>query len=241
MGCMQVIPVIDLKGGQVVHARRGERHSYAPVRSALCAGSEPIEVVTAFLRVHDFMTFYVADLDAIQGLGDHGDIIAALGRTFPDRRFWVDNGLADSQTCHAWLARDLGDLVIGSEAQRDSAILDALADRRDRIILSLDHKDGRFLGPSALRSDHARWPRRVIAMTLSRVGSGSGPDFDLIDELHGRAPAKSIIAAGGVRGGDDLLALARRGVHGVLVATALHDRRIAGPEIAAASVTGPAR
>ncbi|HQS46207.1 MAG TPA: histidine biosynthesis protein, partial [Xanthobacteraceae bacterium] len=32
---MQVIPVIDLKGGRVVHARQGARHLYAPIVSPL--------------------------------------------------------------------------------------------------------------------------------------------------------------------------------------------------------------
>jgi phosphoribosylformimino-5-aminoimidazole carboxamide ribotide isomerase len=70
-------------------------------------------------------------------------------------------------------------------------------------------------------------------MTLSRVGSGGGPDLALLRRWRGEAPAKKIFAAGGVRGGEDLLALADCGISGVLVATALHERRIGQAEIAA--------
>ncbi|NBR98589.1 MAG: histidine biosynthesis protein, partial [Betaproteobacteria bacterium] len=32
---MQIVPVLDLRDGIVVHARRGDRASYAPLRSSL--------------------------------------------------------------------------------------------------------------------------------------------------------------------------------------------------------------
>jgi len=41
---MRVIPVIDLKGGVAVHAVRGERERYRPVRSRIAAGSDPVEL-----------------------------------------------------------------------------------------------------------------------------------------------------------------------------------------------------
>jgi len=234
---VQVIPVIDLKNGQVVHARRGERDAYQPIRSALCQGSQPLDVVAGLLRVHPFETLYIADLDAIQGRGDNLAAIRSLHQAFPDLRLWVDNGLADADIGRAWLALELGDLVLGSEVQRDLSTLVGLADATARIILSLDHKDDRFLGPAELRTTPALWPPRVIAMTLSRVGSAAGPDVELLDALARAAPGRQIFAAGGVRGGEDLVQLVRRGVSGVLVATALHAEWIGSAEIAAVAST----
>jgi phosphoribosylformimino-5-aminoimidazole carboxamide ribotide isomerase len=232
---VEIIPVIDLKGGQVVHAQRGERDSYRPVRSQLCRGSEPVDVVAGLLTVHPFATLYIADLDAIQARGNSVVSIRQIRQSFPALRLWVDNGLADPAACRDWLAQDVGDLVLGSEAQRDRAILHALSDgdARRHLILSLDYKDDRFLGPPDLLSAASLWPDRIIVMTLSRVGSRGGPDFDLLRRWREDAPTKKIFAAGGVRGGEDLLALADCGTSGVLVATALHERRIGRAEIAA--------
>jgi len=232
---VEVIPVIDLRGGEVVHARRGERDSYRPVRSQLCAGSAPLEVVAGLLAAYPFATLYIADLDAIQGRGSNIESIRRIRHRFPDLRLWVDNGLADAAACRDWLAQGLGELVLGSETQSDRATLEALSDdgARERLILSLDYRDDRFLGPPDLLSAQALWPHRLIVMTLSRVGSGGGPDLDLLRRWRKEAPAKKIFAAGGVRGGEDLLALADCGISGVLVATALHERRIGRPEIAA--------
>jgi len=234
---VKIIPVIDLMGGDVVHARRGERHAYRPLNSPLCSGSSPADVVAGYLNVHPFAMIYIADLDAIMGGGDSSAIIADLRCRFPSVAFWVDNGLSSPGDCRAWLKLGLGDLVLGSEAQRDISVIDSLSPEvaADRIILSLDFKDGQFLGPSALRDQTELWPRRLIAMTLSRVGSDAGPDFILLDHLRTKAPGKNIFAAGGVRGGEDLVELHRRGIGGVLIASALHSGRIGEREIAAVS------
>src|SRR5215510_3725578 len=145
---MEVIPVIDLKGGEVVHARRGERDSYRPVRSQLCRGSAPVDVVAGLLGVYPFATLYIADLDAIQARGHNLTPIRRIGQAFPALRLWVDNGLADAAACRDWLAQNVSELVLGAEAQRDRAILHELSDddARGRLILSLDYKDDRFLG-----------------------------------------------------------------------------------------------
>ena len=232
---MEVIPVIDLKAGEVVHAQRGERDSYRPVRSQLCRGSAPVDVVAGLLTVHPFATLYIADLDAIQARGDSTAAIRQIRQSFPELRLWVDNGLAVPAACRDWLAQDLGDLVLGSEAQRDRTVLEALSDddARRHLIFSLDYKNDRFLGPPELLSTPSLWPGRIIVMTLSRVGSRGGPDLDLLRRWRNEAPAKKIFAAGGVRGGEDLLALADCGISGVLVATALHEPRIGRAEIAA--------
>jgi phosphoribosylformimino-5-aminoimidazole carboxamide ribotide isomerase len=239
---VEIVPVIDLRNGEVVHARRGERDSYRPVQSQLCSGSAPGDVVAGLRGVYPFATLYIADLDAIQGRGDNDASIREIRQRFPALRLWVDNGLAEADACRSWLAHELGTLVLGSEAQRDHAILQDLSDddARRNLVLSLDYKDDRFLGPPELLAATELWPHRLIVMTLSRVGSGGGPDLALLRRWRTEAPARKIFAAGGVRGGEDLIDLARRGVSGVLVATALHDRRIGRGEIAAVEDPRPA-
>ncbi len=230
---MKVIPVIDLKGGEVVHARRGARDTYAPVASRLCRGSRPQDVVAGLLGVHPFDTLYVADLDAIAGRGDHETALDVLARAFPRLALWVDRGLGAEEACRAWLARRDATLVLGSETMGDAGLLRRLHDRAPRLVLSLDYRGDRFLGPPEILDRVEDWPERVIVMTLARVGSDAGPDLDRLDEVRRRAPGRALFSAGGVRDGADLAALARRGVAGALVATALHDRRIGPNEIAA--------
>ena len=64
---MRIVPVIDIKGGVVVHARRGKRESYAPLRSPLVQSSEPVAVARALTTLCRTRILYVADLDALAG------------------------------------------------------------------------------------------------------------------------------------------------------------------------------
>ncbi len=228
---MEVIPVIDLKGGEVVHARRGERAAYRPIATPLAVGSAPEAVLAGLFGLFPFRKVYVADLDAIAGGAGHGAVLADLAARFPEVEFWVDNGVGTEAAARAWLARHPGVLVIGSESQSDAALLAALAGER-RVVLSLDFRGEDFLGPPAILTEAARWPGRVIAMTLARVGAGAGPDFARLAEIRARAEGRALYAAGGVRDADDLAALAAGGIAGVLVASALHSGALDGAALA---------
>jgi phosphoribosylformimino-5-aminoimidazole carboxamide ribotide isomerase len=229
---MEIIPVLDLKGGVVVRARMGERHLYAPIVTPLAATSDPLDVARGLLGVHPFTTLYVADLDAIEGKGDNGTALRRITHGCPGVSLWVDNGIAAAAAAARWLDAGLGSLVLGSETQRDASLVRALAGD-DRIILSLDFRGDTFQGPSTILDDPAAWPARVIAMTLARVGSGAGPDLDRLAAVRRSALGRRIYAAGGVRDAADLAALARAGIAGALVATAMHDGRLGRAELEA--------
>ena len=227
MNLLEVIPVIDLRKGDVVHARLGQRAAYRPVRSSLCEGSAPAAVVEGLLGLYPFPTLYAADLDAIEGNGDNLASLTALRRRFPALALWVDAGFRDPDQCLEWLRRDLGDPVLGSETQSGLGSLARLAasPAAGRTVLSLDFADDRFLGPAELLQP-ALWPSRVIVMTLARVGSGAGPDLARLSRLSVGGFGRRLYAAGGVRDADDLTRLQEAGAAGVLIASALHDGRI---------------
>jgi HisA/HisF family protein len=228
---MQIIPVLDLKDGTVVRAQMGERDRYRPIETQLAATSDPVDVARGLLSVHPFQTVYIADLDAIEGRGNNDAAIESIRQAFPQTSLWVDNGIADPASASAWLARTNHCLVVGSETQRDPTVARELSDH-DRVVLSLDFRAAQFAGPAELLDDTGVWPKRLIVMTLARVGSGAGPDTARIAEIRARAPGRSIYAAGGVRDAGDLAALQQLGVAGALVATSLHDGRLSGADIA---------
>ncbi|MGN6571992.1 MAG: HisA/HisF-related TIM barrel protein [Pseudolabrys sp.] len=230
---MKVIPVIDLKGGTVVHARRGDRNNYRPIVTPLAAGSAPADVVDGLLSLHPFQALYIADLDAIGGGAGNDDAIAALKSRFPQLSLWVDSGIGSLSAARAWLARGLGHLVLGTESLTDADTAAQLADDAD-VVLSLDFRGADFQGPAALIENATAWPRRVIVMTLDRVGSHAGPDLErlrAIKDLAGRN--REVHAAGGVRDSADLRALAQASIAGALVATSLHDGRITSADLRA--------
>jgi phosphoribosylformimino-5-aminoimidazole carboxamide ribotide isomerase len=226
MTAFELVPVIDLMTGLVVHARAGDRDRYRPLEGSVIAASpEPEAVIRGLLDLHPFRSCYIADLDAIRKQGDHKPLIRDLKLAFPEIRFWVDGAFTGECACRRFLSADLGDLVLGSESQDDPRLLELFRDD-PRVVLSLDFMGDRPLGASALFETPDLWPERVIVMTLARVGVGAGPDLDRLRAVRAAAPDKRIYAAGGVRGADDLAALEALGCAGVLVASALHDGRL---------------
>lgn len=225
---MQVIPVIDVKGGVVVHAHGGDRSTYAPLKSPLADGPDPLTVIQGFMRLHPFETLYVADLDGImQGDPDHRTL-HALRKAFPEPEIWLDNGMPVAGA-EAGQFQNLARVrpVIGTESLRHSdeflAISNAIAGSTGLApILSLDFSKGVILGADLMRMP-AAWPDTVIVMTLDAVGSNAGPDVTLIRHLRAatRRPIR-LVAAGGVRSKRDLVTLAAAGASAALVATALH-------------------
>jgi phosphoribosylformimino-5-aminoimidazole carboxamide ribotide isomerase len=235
---MDLIPVLDLKGGQVVRARMGQRQNYQPINTPLAPSSDPLEVMHGLLGVHAFRTFYVADLDAIEGGADNRAVVRRL-RRHGAVDLWIDNGIADLGAVRRWMAEDWGDLVIGSETQGDAALLQQVGGEAC-IVLSLDFRGEQFIGPSAIIEAAELWPPRVIVMSLGRVGSKAGPDLARLEQIQRAAGHRcSIYAAGGIRHLADLLMLQNAGVHGALIASCLHDRSVTAAEIGALQIAPP--
>jgi HisA/HisF family protein len=233
---VEVIPVIDLKAGVVVHARMGQRDRYRPIETPLSATSDPVDVTRGLMSLYPFKTLYVADLDAIERTGDNHAALARVKAAVPGLTLWVDNGIGSLDAAKRFLDSELGHLVLGSETQTGLDLVHHFA-HDPRAVLSLDFRTDAFQGPPVLLVDPTCWPRRVIAMTLARVGSGAGPDLERLRTIRDAAAkdtatSRQVYAAGGVRDAADLATLRQLGVAGALVASCLHDGRLRGEEIA---------
>jgi phosphoribosylformimino-5-aminoimidazole carboxamide ribotide isomerase len=226
---MKIIPVMDLMNGLVVHARRGERDNYQPIVSTLCPSATPEDILQAFIERFDCRTVYIADLDAIRYQRPQFDLIEKLKRRFESLEFWLDNGVRDFKSFLTIHESALAVPVIGSECITEILWLESLL--KDAWILSLDFKANVFLGDANLLSRTSIWPQRILAMNLTQVGSENGPDFPLLSDLKKRNSVAKIFAAGGVRDNADLANLKQIGVHGTLIATALHNGSIVASDL----------
>jgi HisA/HisF family protein len=266
---MRLIPVLDLKAGVAVHAVRGERDRYAPARSVLAPSSDPVVLAGAFMTKLGCRECYVADLDAIQGQGDHGPVIRAIANL--GMAVWLDAGISTPVDATRALDRGAARVIVGSETLGDSDMLARIvaAIRRAgasgsestggrpvqttareqggddgeaaQCVLSLDLREGRLLGgsPEVERFDPVdlaalAWAagiRTFIVLDLARVGSGGGVQTGTAMKLCAALPKAEIIVGGGVRDAADVHQLARLGLDGVLVATALHTGAITSTSI----------
>jgi phosphoribosylformimino-5-aminoimidazole carboxamide ribotide isomerase len=224
---MQIVPVLDLKGGVVVHARRGQRGDYAPLQSPLVGGSEPVAVARALCALCRTRTLYVADLDALAGEPVNETVLAALAAVAEP---WVDAGATTPERAAAVHRAGVARNVVGTES------LGPGADVIQPVVLSVDLRDGRLISPdpelagrgplTAAPLARALNVRELLVIDLARVGSGSGPPLNAVAELVAALPGVAVYAGGGVRGDGDLRALESAGAAGALVATALHEGRL---------------
>ena len=234
---MNLIPVLDLMQGHVVRAVRGNREAYRPIVSQLCAGSDPVSLAQALCEHCASGSLYIADLDALRGGPAQVQVLRAVLDALPDVELWLDAGFADAAAARALgrdLGRELGALqsrlvpVFGSESLASRAALEACFSGADvdSAVLSLDRRDGERLDAAGCWDLPQAWPRRVIVMTLERVGADSGPDLETLAEVRRKSPTTTLIGAGGIRDAADLVRAEAAGAAAWLVASALHDGRL---------------
>jgi HisA/HisF family protein len=230
---MQIVPVLDLQGGVVVHARRGARADYAPLRSPLVKGSAPMPVARALCAACHTNRLYVADLDALGGgPADEATLTSLAGVA----ETWVDAGATTPQRAAALGRAGAARNVVGTESLARGALAEAARLAPPPLVLSVDLRGGRLISPDpeldgrdpAAAASLARGlgVTELLVIDLARVGSGSGPPLDAVAALAAALPGVAIYAGGGVRDDDDLAALESAGAAGALVATALHEGRI---------------
>jgi HisA/HisF family protein len=230
---MQIVPVLDLKGGVVVHARRGHRADYAPLSSPLVEGCEPVPVARALCAVCRTSRLYVADLDALGGKAADEATLTGLASV---AEAWVDAGATTPSRAAALHRAGVTRNVVGTESLGPEAATADSLPFSPPLVLSVDLRDGRLISSDPALdggspADAAPLARafgvaELLVIDLARVGSGSGPPLDAVAELAAALPEVAIYAGGGVRNDEDLHALESAGAAGALVATALHEGRI---------------
>ena len=243
---LKIIPVLDILNGAAVHAVRGERKKYKPIKSMLCASADPIDVARAFKQL-GFAELYVADLDAISRNQPNSVIINEIGKK-AGLRLMVDAGVTDLERAEEMLANHVSKVVIGTETLNSTNFV-AEAVRTlgsNRIVVSLDLKNGRLLG----KFDFGKFPepldllrefqkigvKQVIVLDLARVGSGEGVDLPFLKKAIMELELEFFVG-GGVRNLSDLLQLKSLGVSGVLLATAFHSGDITVDELKRAELS----
>jgi phosphoribosylformimino-5-aminoimidazole carboxamide ribotide isomerase len=226
--------------GKVVHAVGGRRHEYRPIITPFCDLSSPLALARAFRDDFGLAELYLADLDAIAGS-------PAAIRTYAELRdagfeMWIDAGVRTLREANMLDEVGTG-VVVGLETLAGpNALAEILARFGERVMLSLDLREGEPLG----RCDGWKQPdargiaeesielgvRRLLVLDLARVGVGAGLGTErLCSALASEHPFVEILAGGGVRDRADLVRLQGCGVSGVLVASALHNGRLTRADI----------
>ena len=238
-----ILPVIDLKEGVVVRGIAGQRDRYLPVNSVLTKDPSPAAVARAFHDDLGFRDAYIADLDAIAGAEPAWNDYEAIARM--GLRLWVDAGSGDSQAVallanRQFAVQPIHRIIVGLEslASREQLAQMIAEVSASRLVFSLDLKAGRPLTRVSAWRDLESIEilsdvlplgiDQLIILDLTRVGVGQGTGTEaLCRQVKQRWPHVELIGGGGINSRADIEQLTAAGLSRVLVASALHDGRIA--------------
>jgi phosphoribosylformimino-5-aminoimidazole carboxamide ribotide isomerase len=244
---VRVVGVIDLLDGRAVHAVAGMRDRYQPVRPIAGAFDTPGDshaLARFYIDRCGVDAIYVADLDAIQGGAPQIALLSSLCEL--GAPVAVDAGVTTVDAARHVLTTGAATIIVGLEtlASFDDLTAICAALGNDRVVFSLDCRDGRTLASGSLGDDAPEMLTMravragaggLIVIDLARVGVGAGLDLEVIGRVRAAAPPHvTVIAGGGIRDWKDLERLAAAGCDGVLIASALQDGRLAAQDVARA-------
>lgn len=230
----EILPAIDLRGGQVVRLRQGD------FDRETAFGGDPAAVATGF--ADDGATWiHVVDLDAARtGQTVHGRVITELiasvgGRT----RVEVAGGLRTERAVASALEGGAARAVIGTAAIRDPAFAGRSVEAHGaaRIVVAIDVRDDRAVGDAWSAADpgvDAEEALRRLAdagvevfevTAIERDGLLSGPNLALYERLV-RLDRGAIIASGGIASLEDIESVQAIGCRGAIIGRALYEGRV---------------
>ncbi len=235
---MRVFAAVDLRGGDAVQLVGGEPGSER-VRER-----DPAAVARRWVEA-GFRHLHVVDLDAALGTGKNRGAIMSIARSAAASRaggaapvmLQAGGGVRSRTAVDALLDLGADRVIVGTRAVEDRAWLEAVATARPgRLVVAADVRDGRVvthgwrrtteLDAAGLLAALAPLPLAAALITdVGREGREGGADAPLFRTLVAASP-HPVLAAGGVAGPDDLDALARAGVAGVVVGMALYTGRL---------------
>jgi imidazole glycerol-phosphate synthase subunit HisF len=237
-GRFEVIPSIDILGGEVVRLLKGDYSQVTRYGGAA-------EVVARW-NAPEGARVHVVDLEgARQGRFSLSALVRELSARYSVQ---VGGGLRSVDQAAAAVDAGADRVVIGTMAVTDPAALRALAERvgAERVVVALDLLDGRIrisgwtesaavALDAALRSIESIGVREILVTDISRDGAMAGPSFELYRRLSGLTSLR-IVASGGVSRASDITSLARGGaVAGVIFGRALQEGIVPFDEAVAAA------
>jgi len=229
-----VIPAIDLRGGQVVRLRQGD---YA--RQTTYAG-DPRGLARRYADA-GARWLHLVDLDgARSGRLDNLAVIRSIAAD--GMQVQAGGGVRDEVDLQRLFDAGVQRVVLGSVAIRDPELVAGWLDKHgaERLTLALDTRriDGRWTLPSAGWTETeartldelapwyaARGARHLLCTDIDRDGMLAGFNLDLYRHLAGTVPSLAVQASGGVRSLDDIRAAREAGAQGVILGRALLEGR----------------
>ena len=228
---MILLPAIDIRGGHAVRLEQGA------FDSEKVYDADPLDAARRWVEA-GARALHVVDLDGARS-GEPANV-EHVGRicsqvTVPVQ---VGGGLRTIDAVRQTIESGATRVVLGTAAFRDVDLLDAaLAEYGDRVIVSVDARDGRLAASGWTEQTDipvepviahlgARGVHRFVYSSIERDGMLKGPDLEGVTAVAA-AVRGTFIYSGGVASLDDLrslMDLRQVNLGGVIVGKALYEQ-----------------
>lgn len=236
---LQILPAVDVQGGQAVQLVQG------------VAGSEktfgdPLEAALRW-QEQGATWLHVVDLDAAFGRGSNSEVLARIV-DHTDIQVELSGGIRDDESLRRALDTGASRCNVGTAAIENPKWCERIiAEFGERVAIGLDIRDGHLAARGwtrqggdafeALRRFTAAGCARFVVTDVASDGTLTGPNLDLLQQVCRQTTAK-VVASGGVSTLDDIRALTRLDVEGVIVGTALYVGAVSLPDALAVARGG---
>lgn len=223
---MQIIPAVDIKDGRCVRLFQGDYDQMTVF------DHDPVAVARKWEKL-GAERLHVVDLDGAKaGRPVNAQVVFAIVRAI-GIPVQLGGGLRDHAAIDAALNLGVERVILGTVALREPQLIEKLVVQYgQRIVVGVDARDGWVAAQGWTETSHikaddlvsrmgALGVRTVVYTDIGRDGTLGGPDVEGVLELV-QVGGPEIIASGGVRNADDVLALANTGAAGAIVGKALY-------------------
>ena len=227
---MIILPAIDIKGGQCVRLRQGEKNDETVYFK------DPVKVAKQF-ESWGAEYLHIVDLDgAFDGKPKNFDIIKNILAAI-DIPVELGGGIRNAEIAKTYIDAGISRIIIGTQAIKDFHFIEHLIyDYDDKICVSIDARDG-IVRTEGWTEDSdvealelATSLEKVGLSTLvytdiSKDGMMAGPNFNMLDVLNQNLNI-DIIASGGVASAEHLDRLREMNLYGEITGKAIYEGAI---------------
>ena len=229
---IELIPAIDIIGGQCVRLTKGDYDQKTVYRNS------PAEVAKEFEQI-GFKRLHVVDLDGAKS--KHIVNEQVLKAITAETNLVVDfgGGIKTDADIEKAFSAGASMVTIGSIAVTDPDRFMGWLEKygASRIILGADVRNGKIsINGWKEDSGEALLPfmkkyidagvRNVLCTEISKDGTLAGPAIDLYKDMMATYPELHLIASGGVSSIDDIKALEAAGIPAVVFGKAIYEGKI---------------
>jgi len=226
---MIVIPAVDILGGKCVRLFRGD-----PNKNKVYY-DDPLEAAQ-LLETQGAQLIHIIDLDAALGSGQNMEALKRILENI-SVKVQIGGGIRTLQKADAFLKLGAYRVIFGTAAVKNPGLVKDAVNRygSESVAVAIDEKDGKVAvhgwknksGVDYLNLAQSFESMEVGALIFTPInvdGTLKGPQIEKTVKLVEKVNVP-VIASGGVAKLEDLVGLAKTGVEGVVVGTAIYEKK----------------